>query len=102
MDIISTQLTHLQKKLFKLLPMREDSDRGVENYLSQHIEYLQTQFEGAIGYSPELLNEEGFVDVFNTVVYLRNHANIPFKKWRSLVLASMTSLGSIIEARKEV
>lgn len=44
MTVTETYLTSLQGKIFKLLPMREAYDQGVDNHLDEYIGNLCANF----------------------------------------------------------
>ena len=96
MTITETYLRTLQSKIFKLLPMREARDHGVDNHLDDYIENLCTSFQGAFACYPELTGIREIAEVESNVFALRDNINLDFSKWRSMVLRSTRHIQTVL------
>ena len=101
MKTIVTYLTDLQKKVFKLLPMREAYDCGENNHLYEYLDNLQSNFKGAFICYPELRKKRMLIEVQNNIAFLRNEKDVDFKQWRSTVLRSTRLIQSVLDEYKE-
>lgn len=96
MKTIPTYLRCLKHKVFKLLPMREAYDRGEKNHLYDYLDNLQSNCNGAFLCHPELGNQGRLVEVQNNIAFLKSAVNIPFDKWRAIVLRSTRLVNSVL------
>ncbi len=96
MTITETYLRSLQSKIFKLLPMREAYDAGMDNHLDDYIENLCTSFEGAFACYPELATIREIAEVQSNVFALRDNLKLDFTKWRSTVLRSTRHIQTVL------
>lgn len=96
MTISETYLTALQGKIFKLLPMREASDRGVENHLDEYIDNLCANYEGAFVCYPELSSIREIAEVQSNLWSLKCNLKCDFGKWRSTVLRSTRLIQTVL------
>ena len=100
---IITYLNRLCGQVFKLLPMKEDYDQGADNYLYEYLEYLKSNFDGAITRYTSLEGMECIIEVGNNISFLCSQENVSFSKWRSIVLRSTRLINlAISELKKEV
>lgn len=84
-------------KIFKLLPMREQTSDGVEIYLDIYISDLADELTGAFTTFPELYDVPCYVSIANSVGYLRDHwEEISFDSFRSKVLRMTNDVASLI------
>lgn len=97
MNTVATYLFYIQGKIFKLLPMREDYDAGVDNYLYEYIDNLYSNYIGAFASFPGLRDEIRLIEVQNNIAFLRDVRNITFEKWRTIVLRSTRLIHSVFE-----
>lgn len=97
MEAVVTYLTSLQNKIFKILPMRESYDQGVDNHLYEYIDNLADNCAGALALYPELKETKTFLEVQANIAYIKTE-NVEFKKWRSIVLRSTRLIHSLIES----
>lgn len=86
----------LQNKVFKLLPMREAYDLGEENHVYEFLDNLLSNIPGAITYYPMLKEEGIIVEIQGNLAFLQDK-NIPFTKWRSVVLRTTRLVHSLID-----
>ena len=63
---LSTFLTVITGKIFKILPLREDDNEYVHEYLDS----LRIEMTGAIETFPELHENYDFISLVNTINYL--------------------------------
>lgn len=96
MTIVETYLTSLQGKIFKLLPMREASDQGVDNHLDDYIDNLCANYEGALACYPELSSVREMAEVQSNIWSLRRNTKCDFLKWRSTVLRSTRLIQTVL------
>lgn len=96
-----TYLNQLVNKVFKLLPMREEYDRGVNNFLYQHLEYLNTNLDGAFVIYPEFCSNGYMVEVRVNLTKLMSDDSVSFAKWRSIVLRSASLIHNAIDQYRE-
>lgn len=100
MDDIEMYFTSLIGKIYKLLPMREDYDFGVENYLPAYVNNLFRNLCSYKAYYPGLEHDKRFVDVYSNLLTLRD-VTMPFDMWRSVVLRSTRLVEEIARDRAE-
>lgn len=96
MTITETYLNFLQGKIFKLLPMREDYDSGVDNHLKEYMENLCANLEGALGCYSELNSFREVAEIQGNLWSLREDLGIEFSKWRSTILRSTRLIQNIL------
>lgn len=96
MTIAETYLTSLQGKIFKLLPMREANDQGVDNHLEDYLDNLCANYEGAFVCYPELANIREMAEVQSNIWSLKSNLNCDFSKWRSTVLRSTRLIQTVL------
>ena len=95
MNQVTAYLTRFRNRFFKLVPMREDRDAGVDNHLKEYLENFYTDISGLFMRHPELSSLPCLIEAYNNLAVLCNAENeIDFNKWRSIVLRS-TKLISI-------
>lgn len=102
MYTLSTYLSGLRNKVFKLLPMREAYDTGENNHIYEYLENLCSNFSGAFDCYPELANSKEIVEVYSNLMFLKNNENIDFSKWRSIILRSTRLIQAVGVIREEV
>lgn len=96
MTITETYLTSLQGKIFKLLPMREAKEQGVDNHLEEYIDNLCANFDGAFSCHPELSNIREVAEVQGNLWALKASVDGDFTKWRSTVLRSTRLIQTVL------
>ena len=96
MTITETYLTGLQGKIFKLLPMREASDQGIDNHLEEYLDNLCANYEGAFICYPELSSIREMAEVQSNLFSLKSNLKLDFVKWRSTVLRSTRLIQTIL------
>lgn len=89
-------LTGLQKKVFKLLPMREDLDNGIDNHLGDFLDSICTGCKGALNTYEDLSCDNNFLDIVNNLQFLSSTDDIPFAKWRKTILRSSRLISDIL------
>lgn len=90
---IKTYLEGLQNGVFKLLPMREDYDAGVENHIVEFLAHLEEGMDGALVAFNVLSSSKKFMQVRSNVAFLGANIGMDFDKWRNLVLRSTRLVG---------
>ena len=60
-------LTDLTRRIFKILPMREDEFKGTYVYLDVYLESLSVEMSGATSTFPALSSDSDYIAVLNTV-----------------------------------
>lgn len=96
MTITETYLRHLQNKIFKLLPMREANDAGVDNHLEDYLANLCANFAGAIDCYPELSQIREIAEVQGNLYALKTNMDLDIAKWRATVLRSTRLLHTVL------
>ena len=94
-------LTILQGKIFKLLPMKESYENGIDNHFANYVENLYINSTGFMARYPELSTNKDFVETCNNIAFLKNNVDIDIKTWRSIILRSVRLIGSAIEKISE-
>lgn len=102
MCVLNTYLTNLRNKVFKLLPMREVHDKGINSHLDEYLDNLYANFAGAFDCYPELADMREIVEVYNNIAFLNSHKDLDFVKWRSCILRSTRLIQAVITRYKEV
>ena len=60
-------LTDLTRRIFKILPMREDEFNGTYMYLDVYLESLSIEMAGATSTFPSLSTDSDYIAVLNTI-----------------------------------
>lgn len=81
--------------IFKILPMKEDSLRGTENYLNDYISSLLVNLTGATKMYPELAKQKQYLYIINNLQYLNNN-QADFSQWRRIILGSTNNINKLI------
>lgn len=74
-------LASLTGKIYKLIPMREDKELGVEVFLDKYIDSLLIELMGAMDTFPDLSNDEQYISIVNTAQYMAHH-EVDSASWR--------------------
>ena len=90
-------LTILQGKIFKLLPMKESYEDGIDNHFANYVENLYINSAGFMERYPELSEDKDFVEACNNIAFLKNNVGVDIKTWRSIVLRSVRLIGSTLK-----
>lgn len=91
-------IRRLIDRVFKLLPMREQVDQGVNLFLDTYIADLADETTGAYVTFPELFETPDFVSAVNSLNYLRYHwEEMPFSTYRSVVLKMTNNIAGIVK-----
>lgn len=96
MKVTETYLTSLQGKIFKLLPMREAYDQGVDNHLDEYIGNLCTNFDGACDCHPEFSSYREMAEIQSNLWSLKANLSMDFAKWRSTILRSTRLVQTVL------
>ena len=84
-------------RIFKLLPLREQTDMGANMFLDAYIDDLSLDSAGAMETFPELYECPLFVSVVNSLNYMRYHwSDMPFSSYRSTVLRMTNGLSKLL------
>lgn len=96
MTIAETYLTSLQGKIFKLLPMMEARNQGVDNHLDEYIGNLCANFDGAFDCHPEFSSYREMAEIQSNLWSLKANIDMDFAKWRSAVLRSTRLVQTVL------
>ena len=84
-------------RIFKLLPMREQVEQGVDLFLDTYLADLADETAGACITFPELYELPAFVSTVNSLNYLRYHwLDMEFSSYRSTVLKMTNNIADIV------
>ena len=84
----------LTGRVFKALPLREETDRGGEVFLDAYMQSLARDTIGAMTTFPELVNYPEYITVVNTIQYLSTTPS-EFSVFRKEVFHMLEILNSI-------
>lgn len=99
---LSNYLLGLQNKIFKLLPMREAYDMGVDNYVYRYVDNLKLNCVGATKVYPALIEEIRFLDVIATIATIADMKDkMPFSTFRSAIFRSTRLIHTLLEEELE-
>jgi len=87
-------LSSLTGKIYKLIPMREDKDTGVEVFLDKYLDSLIIELVGAMDTFPDLGNDEQYISIVNTAQYMAHH-EISVASWRRESFKMLNTLDRI-------
>lgn len=91
-------LTRLVDMIFKLIPLREEADNGLDVHLDEYLEILCANYDGALDRYKDLSIIPTFVEARNNIEYLKNKgASIPFPLWRNIAFSSIHYINDIIK-----
>lgn len=96
MDTVQTYLSGLRNKVFKLLPMREAYDTGVNNHIEEYLINLCTNCDGAFACYPSLASIREVIEVRNNIEFLKNNIDLDYKRWRAIVLRSTRLTSNVL------
>jgi hypothetical protein len=90
-------LYSLTPKIFKLLPLREEQDSGIEVFLNRYISSLLVEINeingAATTFKSTLGLDSAFLSVLNAVQYMGEHLyDMPFVFWRSETLGMLNTI----------
>ena len=88
-------LLKLRNDVFKLLPMKEQSDKGKDNHLIDYLYSLIITTEGGVNTFAELGDQKSYVYVVTNLNYLHSHPDIEFANWRKIILNCTRSLDDL-------
>lgn len=66
-------LTHLIGSIFKILPLKEDYDSGIDIGLKDYLDSLYMQLVGGRMTYKELDSNQHYISIVNTIGYLNSH-----------------------------
>ena len=84
----------LTGRIFKMLPLREESDNGEAVYLDEYMHSLARDVIGAMTTFPELINYPEYITVVNTIQYLNSESS-DFQTFRKEVFHMLEILNGI-------
>lgn len=96
MTLSEVYLRALQSKVFKLLPMREAKDQGIENHLDAYIDNLCASLDGASACYHDFPQVGEIAEVQSNLYALKMNPDLEFAKWRSTVLRSTRLLQTVL------
>ena len=94
MEQLISYLKEITGDVFKLLPMKEDELKGVDNHLREYLESLTVNMNGALKTYPELVNEKEYLYVINNLNYIYTN-EVDFAHWRTIILNSVRGLSNL-------
>ena len=74
-------LNSLTGKIYKLIPMRDDAESGVEVFLDKYLDSLLIELMGAMDTFPDLSRDNQYLSIVNTAQYMAHH-EISHAVWR--------------------
>lgn len=74
-------LRSLTGKIYKLIPMRDDMESGVEVFLDKYLDSLLIELMGAMETYPDLGSDNQYISIVNTAQYMAHH-QISHSVWR--------------------
>lgn len=80
--------------LFKLLPMREEFDLGLNNGLYEYIENLIEDITGSQYTFPDLCKDIRYISVINLLHYI-SQRDLSFQKYRGAILRAVNLMDKI-------
>jgi hypothetical protein len=90
-DTTQFYLDSLKAKIWKLLPMREDSDSGQDNHLPEYLKSLIVEVIGALMLHDVLKRDGYYHSIVNTLTYMSAH-KLGHIEWRAEVFKMMKAL----------
>lgn len=91
MSDLSNFLLGFRNDVFKLLPMKEAEDNGIENHLIDYLDSLVINAKGSMVAYPELAKQKSYHYVVNNLSFLMSNT-VEFSRWRKIVLSSTRNL----------
>lgn len=88
-------LEHLVGSVFKILPLKEDTDSGIDVGLKDYIDSVVIQLVGGCMTYPELNDNQQYISVVNTVNYM-NKNDFTHKQCRREVFKCIKILQELI------
>jgi len=85
MEQLISYLKEITGDVFKLLPMKEDELKGVNNHLKEYLESLTVNMNGALKTYSQLVNEKEYLYVINNLNYIYTN-EVDFAHWRTIIL----------------
>lgn len=80
-------LSSLRGDIFKLLPMKEDEQAGINNHIPEYLDALIVNMSGALVTYPTLGKQKQYLYVVNNLQYIHNN-EVSFERWRKIILGS--------------
>lgn len=84
-------------RIWKLLPLRDQYDKGEDVHLFEYARSLTLELMGAFETYPDLLDNSYFITIVNTMQYL-NKYTVTHGEWRSEVLKMLNIQNKILRA----
>jgi hypothetical protein len=94
MEQLISYLKEITGDVFKLLPMKEDELKGVNNHLKEYLESLTVNMNGALKTYSQLVNEKEYLYVINNLNYIYTN-EVDFAHWRTIILNSVRGLSNL-------
>ena len=66
---LTTFISSLSKKIYKVLPLFEDARCGQQVHLNEYIDSLLIELRGALDTFPEINESEMYISIINTMYY---------------------------------
>lgn len=85
----------LEPRLWKLIPLREQYDRGESVYLYEYAGSLVKDLMGGLETYPVLSQSAYYISVVNTVQFLSKY-NTPYKEWRSEIFKVLNLIKKVL------
>lgn len=87
-------LDSLTGKIYKLIPMRDDKESGIEVFLDKYLNSLTIEMIGAMDTYPDLSYDEQYISIVNTVQYMAHHS-IDHAVWRREAFKMLNTLSRV-------
>ena len=94
MEQLISYLKEITGDVFKLLPMKEDELKGVNNHLKEYLESLTVNMNGALKTYSQLVKEKEYLYVINNLNYIYTN-EVDFAHWRTIILNSVRGLSNL-------
>lgn len=94
MNDVLNFLLGFRNDVFKLLPMKEAENNGVNNHLKDYLDSLVVNAKGSIVAYPELSTQKQYLYVVNNLAFLMSN-EIEFSRWRKIVLSATRDIDDL-------
>lgn len=95
---ITSFYKHMEGGIFKLLPLYEEQQEGLDVHLDVYMQDLWDELIGAQALFPELAENGEYISILNTVHFLMAN-ECDFDTWRRRVLKMVRTLNELGGAR---
>jgi len=96
MEQLVSYLLALRGDIFKMLPMKEAEEDGVDNHVGEYLEAMVVNMTGAMKTYPLLATEKHYLYVLNNLNYLHEN-EVEFPQWRKVILSSTNIINKLYD-----